>query len=161
MVRVSPAEETTKMYEAGFESEFPIDVWTMASPIIKQRDVLVLFDQDNNEEFRYEVMSVTRNNTLNDLMGGQKMRAVRIRKTHPAYQIRVFRDTSMFPEKLNTGIGMASNIAPHTHEIVINENITSVSQLNQTTNVVQGHNHPIINGVVMEVLGHTHKIILP
>lgn len=161
MVRVSPAEETTKMYEAGLESEFPIDLWTMASPIIKQRDVLVLFDQDNNEEFRYEILSVSRNNTLNDLMGGQKMRAVRIRKTDPAYQIRVFRDTSMFPEKLNTGIGMASNIAPHTHEIVINENITTLSQLNQTTNVVQGHNHPIVNGVVMEVLGHTHKIILP
>lgn len=160
MVRVSPAQETAKMYEAGIESEFPIDVWTMASPIIKQRDVLVLFDQDNNEDFRYEVMTVTRNNMLNDLMGGQKITAVRIRKTDPAYQIRVFRDTSMFPSKLNTGIGMASNILPHVHEIVVNESILAVSQLNQTTNVVQGHNHPIVNGVVMEVLGHTHNIII-
>jgi hypothetical protein len=160
MVRVGPAEETTKMYEAGLESEFPIDVWTLASPIIKQRDVIVLFDEDNNEEFRYEVMSVTRNNTIVGLMGGQKFRAVRIRKTDPAYQVRIFRDTSMFPSKLNTGIGFAASIPPHTHEIVVNEKVLAVSQLNQTTAVNQGHNHPIVNGVVMEVLGHTHKIII-
>ena len=88
------------------------------------------------------------------------MRAVRIRKTDPAYQIRVFRDTSMFPSKLNTGIGMASNIPPHVHEIVVNEGILTVSQLNQTTNVVQGHSHPVVSGIVMEVLGHTHNIII-
>jgi hypothetical protein len=38
--------------------------------------------------------------------------------------------------------------------------IISVAQINQTTAVTQGHNHPIIGGVVKEVLGHTHTIIL-
>lgn len=161
MVRVSPADEVTKVYEAGLESEFTVDIWTLAAPIVKNRDVLILFDQDNNEEFRYEILSVNRNNTINGLMGGQKMRAQRIRKTDPAYQIRVFRDTSMFPSKLNTSIGFTTGIPPHTHEIVINEKVLSVNQINQTTAVAQGHNHQIVNGVVQITLGHTHKIILP
>lgn len=160
LVRPGPAEENLKMYEAGLESEFPLELWTLTVPTIKTRDIIVMFDQDNNEEFRYEVMGVTRNNTVIELQGGQKLRVQRIRKYDPAYQVRIFRDTSEFPSKLNTSIGMATNIPPHTHQIVINEKITSVSQINQTTNVVQGHNHPIINGQVMEVLGHTHTIII-
>ena len=55
---------------------------------------LVLFDQDDNESFRYEVGDVVRNNTILGLDGGQHLKTFRIRKTDPAYQIRVFRDTS-------------------------------------------------------------------
>src|SRR5690606_28419768 len=135
--------------------------WTLTVPTIKNRDIIVLFDEDNNEEFRYEVMTVTRNNTLVGLNGGQKLRVSRIRKFDPAYQIRIFRDTSDFPSKLNTSIGFTTGIPPHTHEIVINEKVLSVNQINQTTGISQSHNHPIINGQVMEVLGHTHTIILP
>ena len=161
MVRPGPAEESLKRYEAGMESEFPLDLWALTVPTIKTRDIIVMFDQDNNEEFRYEIASVTRNNTIVGLQGGQHMKAIRIRKFDPAYQIRVFRDTSDFPSKLNTSISFVPGIPPHLHEIVVNEGIMSVNQINQTTNVVQGHNHPIINGKVMEVLGHTHQIILP
>jgi hypothetical protein len=161
LVRPGPADENLKMTEAGLESELPLELWTLTVPTIKTRDIIILFDQDNNEEFRYEVMSATRNNTIVGLQGGQKLRVQRIRKTDPAYQIRVFRDTSMFPSKLNTTIGMVvGKIPPHTHQIVVNEGITSLTQINQTTAVAQGHNHPIIDGVVMEVLGHTHSIIL-
>ena len=161
LVRPGPAEENLKRFEAGLESEFTMDLWTLTVPVIKNRDIIVMFDMDGNEEFRYEVLGVTRNNTIVSLQGGQKMRVQRIRKFDPAYQIRVFSDTSMFPSKLNTTIGMAVNIPPHTHEIVINEKIVSVSQINQTTAIMQGHNHQIVNGVVQEVLGHTHTIILP
>jgi hypothetical protein len=160
MVRVGPADEDVKMYEGGLESEFPTELWTLTVPTIKDRDVLVLFDQEDNEEFRYEVLSVTRNNTLFGQMGGQKMKVQRIRKYDPAYQIRVFRDTAMFPTKLNTTIGFAVGIPPHTHEIVISEKILSSSQINQTTAIIQGHNHQICAGVVQQVLGHTHAILL-
>ena len=165
LVRPGPAEENLKMYEAGLESEFPLELWTLTVPTIKNRDVIVMFDMDNNEEFRYEVLSVTRNNTLVGLQGGQKMRVQRIRKTDPAYQIRVFRDTSKYPSKLNTSIGSVINgtnvlILPHFHEIVISENITSISQINQTTSIVQGHSHSIVNGIVMETVGHVHTIVL-
>lgn len=160
MVRPDPTDENLKMYEAGLESEFQLGLWTLTVPTVKTRDVLVLFDQDDNEEFRYEVGAVTRNNTINGLDGGQHMKVFRIRKFDPAYQIRIFRNTSDFPSKLNTSIGFVPGIPPHTHEIVINEKIMSVNQINQTTAVSQGHNHPIVNGEVMEVLGHTHQIIL-
>jgi hypothetical protein len=159
-VRVGPTAENLKMHEAGLESEFPLDIWTLTVPTIKTRDVLVLFDQDDNEEFRYEVSDVIRNNTILGLDGGQHLKTFRIRKFDPAYQIRIFRNTADFPQKLNTSIGFVPGIPPHTHEIVINEKIMSVGQINQTTAVSQGHNHPIINGEVMEVLGHSHQIIL-
>jgi hypothetical protein len=160
-VRIGPTPEGLKMYEAGLESEFPIDVWTLTVPTIKMRDVIVLFDQTGvNEEFRYEVTEVNRNNTIVGLQGGQKFRAIRVRKTDPIYQIRVFRDSSMFPSKLNTSIGFVTGIPPHTHEITVSEKITAVNQINQTTDISASHNHPIVNGVVMEVLGHTHTIII-
>lgn len=159
-IRVGPTAENLKMREAGLESEFPLDIWTLTVPTIKTRDVLVLFDQDDNEEFRYEVGDVIRNNTILGLDGGQHLKVFRIRKFDPAYQIRIFRNTSDFPEKLNTSISFVPGIPPHTHEIVVNEKIMSVSQINQTTALSQGHNHPIVNGEVVEVLGHTHQIIL-
>jgi len=161
LVRVGPTEENLKMYEAGLESEFPIDLWTLTVPTVKTRDILVMFDMDNNEEFRYEISGVTRNNTIAGLQGGQKFKAIRIRKTDPAYQIRVFRDTSDFPSKLNTSIGFVPGLVPHLHEIVVNEGILTVSQINQTTAVSQGHNHAIVDGIVMPALSHTHQIILP
>jgi hypothetical protein len=160
-IRVGPTEENLRMHEAGLESEFPLDIWTLTVPTIKTRDILVLFDQTGvNEEFRYEVAGVTRNNTILGLDGGQHLKVFRIRKFDPAYQIRIFRDSSDFPSKLNTSISFVPGIPPHTHEIVINEKIVSVNQINQTTAVSQGHNHPIVNGEIMEVLGHTHTIIL-
>jgi len=161
LVRSGPTAENLKMHEAGMESEFPLDIWSLTVPTIYTRDILILFDQDDNEEFRYEVSDVTRNNTINGLDGGQHLKTFRVRKTDPAYQIRVFRNTSDFPAKLNTSLSFSTGIPPHNHEIVINEKVLSVSQINQTTAVSQGHNHPIVNGQVMEVLGHTHTIILP
>lgn len=161
LVRTSPTAERLKMYEAGMESEFAQDMWTLTVPTIKMRDVLVLFDQDNNEEFRYEVADVTRNKTILGLDGGQTMKTFRIRKTDQAYQIRIFRDTSDFPQTLNTSLGFSPGLPPHTHIIQSNQNIMAVSQINQTTGVSQGHNHVVVDGVVIETLSHTHQIILP
>jgi hypothetical protein len=160
MVRLGPTAENLKMHEAGMESEFPVDMWTLTVPTIKTRDVIVVFDQDNNESFRYEVGDVTRNQMILGLDGGQHMKTFRIRKTDPAYQIRIFRDTSDFPQTLNTSLGFSLGLPPHAHTIQINSCVLSVTQINQTTGVSQGHNHPIISGVVMPVLGHSHKIIL-
>jgi hypothetical protein len=161
LVRTGPTAENLKMHEAGLESEFPLDMWTLTVPTVKTRDVIILFDQDDNEEFRYEVSDVTRNNTILGLEGGQHFRTFRIRKFDPAYQIRVFRDTSDFPETLNTSLGFAVGLPPHSHTIQVNEKILSVSQINQTTGLAMGHNHEVVDGIVQEVLGHTHTIILP
>lgn len=159
LVRPGPTDDTTKMYEAGLESEFPLSLWTLTVPTIKTRDIIVLFDQDNNEEFRYEVISVTRNNTILGQQGGQLFKVMRIRKFDPAYQIRIFRDTSKFPTKISTSIGFVLGIPPHLHTLVRSEKITSVDQMNQMTDVVQGHNHECVNGIITPVLGHTHKLL--
>lgn len=162
LVRIGPTEETLKMYESGMESEYPIDLWTLTSPTIKMRDVIIMFDINGDEEFRYEVSGVTRNNTIVGMQGGQKFRAIRIRKTDPIYQIPAFKDTSTMPTKVNTTIGFTPGLAPHTHTIVRNE--TDPSQWNQLSSVSQGHNHPVLfkDGVltVMPVLGHTHDPII-
>ena len=162
MVRFSPAEDDVKRLEAGLESEFNTEVWTLTVPTVKDRDILVRFDQDGNEEFRYEVMSVTRNKTIAGLQGGQRMRVQRIRKTDRAYQIKAFKNTGTTPTKLSTSIGFTPGIPPHTHDITITNQPTS--NFNQLTSVNQGHNHIVIyeNGqlIVKDVLGHDHKIII-
>lgn len=164
LVRVGPTDEQLKMQDAGLESEFPLTLWTLNEPTIKTRDILILFDQDDNEEFRYEVSTVTRNNTIVGLTGGQLFRVARIRKTDPAYQIRAFRNTATMPTTLNTTIGFVPGIAPHTHVIVRNEK--DPSTWSQTTQVSQSHNHPVYYDanqgklVVMEALGHSHDIII-
>jgi hypothetical protein len=160
-VRLSPTSENLRMHEAGLESEFPLDMWTLTVPTIKTRDVIILFDQDDNESFRYEVGDVTRNQTILGLDGGQHMKTFRIRKTDPAYQIRVFRDTSDFPQTINTSLGFTPTIPPHSHTIQVSEKILAVSQINQTTGVSQGHQHVVVNGKVLPILGHHHSIILP
>lgn len=162
MVRFSQGDDDVKQYEAGMESEGNFDVWTITIPTIKDRDVLIRYDINGNEEFRYEVMSVTRNKLFFGEQGAQKMRVQRIRKFDPSYQILAFRDTSKFPAKLSTSIEISNGIPLHSHEIVKNEG--SASGWSQLTSVVQGHNHPVryVGGqlVVDVVLGHTHTIVL-
>jgi len=161
LVRFSPAEDDAKMYESGIESEFSTDAWTLTVPTIKDRDILIRYDKDGNEEFRYEVLSVTRNRTLDGKQGGQKMRVQRIRKTDPLYSIRVFSDSSLLPSTINTSLSSSAGIPLHSHVITISEKITNINQINQLTMTIAGHNHPVNDGVVMPVLGHTHTIILP
>ena len=95
--------------------------------------------------------------------GGQHLKTFRVRKFDPIYQIRIFRNTADFPSTLNTGVDFVPGIPPHTHVIVRNEH--DPSTWSQTTQLSQGHNHPVLisnagQPVVMEALGHTHLIII-
>lgn len=164
MVRFSPADEDLKMQEAGLESELITECWTLTVPTVKDRDILVRFDQDGNEEFRYEVLSVNRNRTVTQLESAQRMRVQRIRKFDIAYQINVFRDTKTLPTKINTSITNAFGIGPHKHEIVSTDQ--SIDKFSQLSSIVQGHNHQVVwdasinKLVVLEALGHTHEIFI-
>ena len=162
LVRFDPTKEDIKREEMGLENEFIVNGWTLPYPTIKDGDVLIGYNRDGTPEFRYEIINVTRNKTFINNDGRQIFTAVRVRKTDPINQFRVINDTSMMPQTINTGIGMVTGaIPPHVHEIVINEGIMSLQQVNQNTNIVKGHSHPIQDGVVCEVLGHRHDIILP
>lgn len=163
LVRFSPADDIVKQYEAGLESEMFADVWTLVVPTVKQRDIIVRFDQDGNEEFRYEIINVNRNKTVAGLSGGQHFKVQRIRKTDVAYQIPVFRNTRYFPQTFSTGVATVPGIPPHTHDLVISENFPNGTP--QLTTVSQGHNHylSLINGVLTlsNTLGHSHAIVVP
>jgi hypothetical protein len=164
MVRFSPADEDLKMQEAGLESELITECWTLTVPTVKDRDILIRFDQDGNEEFRYEVLSVNRNRTVTQLESAQRMRVQRIRKFDIAYQINAFRNTATLPAKVNTSITNAFGIGPHKHEIVTNEQ--SPDKFSQLSSIVQAHNHQVVwdasanKLVVIEALGHTHEILI-
>jgi hypothetical protein len=164
LIRPEPTAENLRMREAGLESEFPVGFWTLTVPTIKTRDVLVVFDQNDNESFRYEVSDVIRNDTILGLDAAQHLKTFRVRKFDPIYQIPVFRNTAMFPTKINTSIGFAIGIPPHTHTISRNE--TDPSKWNQLTSLSQGHNHIVRFDpntgklTVIETLGHTHTIIV-
>ncbi len=161
MVRVGPVNENLKVYDSGMESELPADMWTLTVPTIYNRDIIVLFDLAGNEEYRYEVMAVGRNNTFLGMEGGQKFATTRIRKTDPAYQIPIFKDTSKIPKTVTTTISSVTGILPHTHTIVTNE--SSNLLFTQMSSVSQGHNHPVevVNGTItmLPALNHTHQIL--
>ena len=161
MVRFSQTDDDLKMYEAGLESEFNADVWTLTVPTVKDRDVIVRFDQDDNEEFRYEILSVNRNRTLTRLEGAQKFKVQRVRKTDVIYQIPVFRNTQYYPTILQTDPASVPGIPIHTHTFQWSEKGTGLAQ--QTSGVTFGHNHamtlgPDGNPVVQTILGHTHGL---
>ncbi len=161
LVRPGPADEDLKTTDAGLESEFTMDCWALTVPTIKDRDFVVRFDEDDNEEFRYEVISVNRNKLANRLQGGQKFKVQRVRKTDPIYQVKLFRNTSFFPSKLQTTINSSIGMPSHSHEIVISEKIVDISQINQITGVSAGHSHIIKNGQVLAgETGHIHIITL-
>lgn len=164
LVRFEPATDDLKMEDAGLESTIIHGCWTLVVPAIKDRDFIIRFNEDGTEEFRYEVLDVTRNKLFFGISGRQTFKAQRVRKFDPIYQWRAFRNTATMPMQLNTAVGILRGPndvpIPHTHTIVVNEGVMSLSQINQTTGVSEGHNHPIIDGVVQEVLQHTHKIVL-
>ncbi len=164
LVRFGPTKEDLKREDAGIENVYIPNCWTLVTPTIKDGDFIIRFNQDGSEEWRYEVVDVDRNRTLLQESGLQKFTAVRVRKTDPIYQVRSFSDTSSFPSEILTSIGMVAGpggLPAHMHRCIISEKITSLNQINQMTSVDQGHNHQIINGNVVEVLSHSHTIIVP
>lgn len=169
LVRFGPTEDDVRTDDDGLESVLLPDCWTLPTPALHDRDFLIRFNLDGTEEYRYIILNVTRNRLLDSLSGRQVFKAQRLRKTHPIYMWRAIRSTATVPTTVTTGIGFIrgpnGTLLPHTHNIVINEGIVSLSQVNQTTSGSLtgdlGHNHPIINGVIQEVFGHTHTIVLP
>lgn len=160
MVRFDPAVDDLKATDSGLESDMQPNCWTIAIPTCKDRDVIVRFDEDGNEEFRYEILNVTRNKLLLNQTGAQKFVVQRVRKTDIIYQIKITSDTSLFPRVIYTGISSSLGIMPHTHQIITNEKITSIYQINQITGISMGHSHIIENGIVLDEGLHSHTIIL-
>jgi hypothetical protein len=172
LVRFTPTAEDLKMEDAGLESTANFDCWTLSYPALKDRDVLIRFNPDGTEEFRYEILDVTRGVLLYGQTGNQHFRVQRIRKTSPIYQWRAIRSTADFPVILTTTVGLLrgpnGTVIPHVHELVVSNNTVALSQINNTTNISENHLHDCISGIIMPAVmsgiegrGHTHSIILP
>jgi hypothetical protein len=143
----------------GMQQEFTPNCWTTVMPAIKDRDILIRFTEDGQEEFRYEVTSVTRGKTFFSMSGAQQIQLYRLDKTDIIYQWRAVRNTAE-PVDINTTAANLASYGPHYHTITIPNSITLTTQINGTTAITASHSHPIINGIVLEVLGHTHTISL-
>lgn len=163
MVRFDPSVDDLKMENAGLESDFAPTCWTLVYPAVKDKDMLIRFNQDGTEEFRYEILNVTRNKLLLSLSGAQKFAVKRVRKSDPVYMYKTIKNTSTMPTSINTSIGFVKGpggiLIPHSHTIVGSEMIGSLSQINSTTSYDFLHNHSVSSGVVSEEIGHTHSII--
>lgn len=164
-VRFDPLLDSLPVTDAGLEvQEVKPNAWTLVTPAIKPRDFLVRFDEDGNEEFRYEILQVTRNVLFGQSMGGQKLALQRIRKTDIIYQCKVFRNTASMPSILTTGISSVLGIAPHSHTIVRNEGHPST--WNQISSVSHGHSHVLswnpVSGTlqISQELSHSHTLVI-
>lgn len=164
LVRFTPSQEDIKSMDAGLENYITYPCWTLTYPILNDRDVLIRFKPDGTEEFRYEILNVERNIQLFGQTGKQNFNVQRLRKTSPVYQWRAIKSTADLPVTISTTVGLLrgpnGTTIPHTHTLTISNNISVVSQINQTTDISDGHSHYIIDGVLSETLGHTHSIII-
>ena len=70
-------EHLQQKYEPG--------AWTLPMPAIRDRDVLVRFDLNDNIGFFYEVLEVSRETIFNRKSGRQKLRLIRLDKTDIMY----------------------------------------------------------------------------
>lgn len=159
LVRVDVADDDLMIVDrGGLEPMYEPAAWTLPFPQLKDRDILVRFNPNNTEEFRYEVLNVTRNRALFVQTGAQKFKMKRLVKTDIAYQYPVMRDTKPYPGAIQTSTDGGPGMKPHSHTLVVPAGV-NYGTLKEATQESEGHNHVIYNGIVQPVLGHTH--ILP
>jgi len=161
LVRVDPAVDNLLIGDKdGLTPDYKPGSWTMAFPAIKDRDVLVRFNTDNTEEFRYEILDVTRVRGFFAQSGVQKFNMQRFHKTDIVYQCVVTRDFSPYADTLVTGVAAAPGIQPHTHLVHVPHG-SSLARFNGTTSINAGserHSHVVRQGKVQIVIGHTHTL---
>jgi len=89
-IRVNPNVEDLKSQEQGLFQSNEIQGWTLPSPTLRDRDVIVRFDPHTGQEsWRYIVTNVTRNSGLFNTFTAQVFTMVRVDKTYPINFIRV------------------------------------------------------------------------
>jgi len=158
LIRVDPAtDDINIMDRGGLEPSYEPSAWTMAYPGIRDRDVIIRFNPDNNEEFRYEILSVDRVRAFFAQTGAQKFRIKRFPKTDIIYQFPALRDASPAPTSITTSVASAPAVQSHSHGLVVPDDV-NLSTFNGATLISEGHNHIIINGVVYPAAGHTHTL---
>jgi hypothetical protein len=92
LIRVEPYTNDLKIEQyQGLTQPDELSCWTISVPTLKDRDVVVRFDQDGVEEYRYEILQVTRNKILMNEIGRQTFTMRKLDKTDIIYTF----DTSL------------------------------------------------------------------
>jgi hypothetical protein len=87
LIRIHPFSDDVKIEGSqGLIQPSELTAWTITFPTLKDRDFIVRFNEDGTEEFRYEVLDVTRNKLLFGQSGKQEFRMRRHDKTDVIYQ---------------------------------------------------------------------------
>lgn len=92
MARIAPFSDDLKLEQSqGLVQPDELTAWTISVPILKDRDIIIRLIRQLDgtfayEEFRYEVLDVTRNTTVLGQSGQQQFRMRRQDKTDPIYQ---------------------------------------------------------------------------
>ena len=95
LVRIQPFTDDLKLEQSqGLVQPSELTAWTINIPTLKDRDIIVRLLKDENdnfvyEEFRYEVLDVTRNKLFFGQSGQQQFRMRRMDKTDVIYQYDV------------------------------------------------------------------------
>lgn len=159
LVRIDPATDDLSIVDrGGLEPIYEPTAWTLPFPAIKDRDILIRFNPDNTEAWRYFVLSVTRNKAFFTQTGAQKFTLKRIPKTDIVYSFPITRDARPMAITHTTSVNSAPAVPAHSHSFIMPEGASLIT-LKTATLEAQGHNHVIFNGVLQEVLNHTHTII--
>ena len=88
LARIPPYTDDLKL-ESSQALTQPVEIpgcWTINIPTIKDRDMVVRFNEDNTIEFIYEVLDVVRNKLFFGKTGKQEFRLRRMDKTDVIYQ---------------------------------------------------------------------------
>jgi hypothetical protein len=89
LVRIDPWKDDVKLSASnGLMQDVELSGWTINLPTIKDRSLLVRFNEDGTEEFRYAVLDVTRSKLMFGLTGQQKFKLQRLDKTDIVYSYR-------------------------------------------------------------------------
>jgi hypothetical protein len=160
LVRVEPADDDLSIIDrGGLEPLYEPAAWTLPFPQLKDRDIVVRFNQNNTEDARFEVLNVTRNRALFLQTGAQKFKMKRLVKTDIIYQFPIMRDTKPYPGAISTSISSSPGMRAHSHLLIVPAGVI-YGTLKEATQESEGHNHIVYNGVVQPVLGHTHTLPL-
>lgn len=95
LMRVTPYVNDLELSpDRGLAQVDQLEVWTIPVPIIKDRDILIRYTKDPvtniyTEEYRYEILNVTRNKLLFGADGVQKASIKKLDKTREVYKFPV------------------------------------------------------------------------
>lgn len=90
MVHFAPSDEEIAMKaQAGWDQTFTPGTWTLAVPSVKDRDVIVRFDEYGQMDWIYVVDSVSRGKLMFGRSARQKLKLSRLDKTNVLYQFKI------------------------------------------------------------------------